>query len=451
MLVLALGTVGFLVLRPSSSPAFTFAGKKIANADDVLTAAQSSTSKLVTSRHGASNADTRCYFARATTPGQGVKKSDIDDHVYCGPVLFVDGDKAQTYLSFPISKTGTKGGAATLAAAATPTSPDPQSPPAGKTLARPDKIAPKATSNLALPTPPPAAAGVFSTTVDLSDQTIPAAPADAVIGSRTGGVSITNLGKISRYGHGDDARSAPAGQKLIAFKTAAGPDEDGLLRFPDGTIAVTVAGQSHSVPKNSSTVVVAVPELGLGGRPGRHRRRRDPADLVAHRHPAATNIAVARRRHHVGNSGGPKVITFTVSAGQDKVTRKARASLLGSDLRYWARVGDNRHASAPSTALLYVDLEYTYTEAIKKPFTAAASNGPYGFDTSLLKLHLPGGKVVPAGNYSTCADKLYILFPVPASFTSGTIVISGHEPPNKNGVTLGISGSATFAVRVAAG
>jgi hypothetical protein len=438
------------VLRPSSSPAFTFAGKKIANADAVLAAAQASTSKLVASRHGTSNADTRCYFARATTPGKGVKKSDIDDHVYCGPVLFVDGDRNQSYLSYPISNSSTKG-AATLTAATTPTSSDPQSAPTGKTLARPDKLAPKATSNLALPKPPPAAAGVYSTTTDLSGQTIPAAPADAVIGSRTGGVSLTNLGTIDRYGRGDDARSAPAGQKLIAFKTSAGPDEDGLLNFPDGSIAVTVGGQSHSVPKNSSTVIVAVPSSTSS------------ADLVVtdagvtqrlsllSGHPAPTNIAVTRRRHHLGNAGGPKAVTFTVSAGPDKVTRKARASLVGSDLRYWVRVGDNRHASAPSTALLYVDLQYSYTEAIKKPFTAASSYGPYGFDTSLLKLHLPGGKVVAAGNYSTSANKLYILFAVPASFTSGTVVISGHEPPNKNGVTLGISGSTSFAVRVAAG
>ncbi len=451
VLVLALATVGFLVLKPSSSPAFTFAGKKIANSEAVLTAAQSTTSKLVTSRHGASNGDTRCYFARATSPAKGTKKSDIDDHVYCGPVLFVDGDKAQTYLSYPISQAGTKDGAVTLTAATTPTSADPQSAPTGRTLARPDKLASKSTSNLAVPAPPPAAAGVFSTTADVSGQTIPAAPTTAVIGSRTGGVDITNLGAITRYGRGDDARSAPTGQKLIAFKTAAGPDEDGVLRFPDGAITVSVAGQSHSVPRTASTVVVAVPTSTTA------------ADLVVAdtgvtqrislltAKPAATNIAVDRRLHHVGNTGGPKGLTFTISAGPDKVTRTARASLLGSDLRYWVRAGDNRHASSPSTALLFVDLEYSYTEAIKAPFTAAASYGPYGFAPELLKLHLPDGRVVAAGNYSTDKDKLYILFPVPASFTSGTVVISGSEAPNKNGVTLGISGSTTFAVRVTAG
>ncbi len=451
VLVLALATVGFLVLKPSSSPAFTFAGKKIANSEAVLTAAQSTTSKLVTTRHGASNADTRCYFARATAPAKGTKKSDIDDHVYCGPVLFVDGDKAQTYLSYPISQAGTKDGAVTLTAATTPTSADPQSAPTGQTLARPDKLASKSTSNLAVPAPPPAAPGVFSTTADVSGQTIPAAPTTAVIGSRTGGVDITNLGPITRYGRGDDARSAPTGQKLIAFKTTAGPDEDGILRFPDGTITVSVAGQSHSVPRTTSTVVVAVPTSATA------------ADLVVTDAgvtqrlslltgtPAATNIAVDRRLHHVGNTGGPKGVTFTISAGADKVTRTAQASLQASDLRYWVRAGDNRHASSPTTALLFVDLEYSYTEAIKAPFTAAASYGPYGFAPELLKLRLPDGRVVAAGNYSTDKDKLYILFPVPASFTSGTVVISGSESPNKNGVTLGISGSYSFAVRVAAG
>ena len=38
--------------------------------------------KLVTSRHGASNSDTRCYFARPASPAKGAKKSDIDiEHV----------------------------------------------------------------------------------------------------------------------------------------------------------------------------------------------------------------------------------------------------------------------------------------------------------------------------------------------------------------------------------
>ena len=71
LLVAVLGTVGWLALRPTSSPAFTFAGKRIADADAVLTTAQKTTAELVTSRHGASNSDTRCYFAPADDTSQG--------------------------------------------------------------------------------------------------------------------------------------------------------------------------------------------------------------------------------------------------------------------------------------------------------------------------------------------------------------------------------------------
>jgi hypothetical protein len=115
------------------------------------------------------------------------------------------------------------------------------------------------------------------------------------------------------------------------------------------------------------------------------------------------------------------------------------------------RVGDNRHAASTGSALLYVNLEYTYTQPLKSPFTGSSSNGPYGFAPQLLSLRLPNGQVVAAHNYATEANKLYLLFAVPPSFTSGRIVMSGTEPPNKNGVALGLQGAPYFDVRIAAG
>ena len=144
-------------------------------------------------------------------------------------------------------------------------------------------------------------------------------------------------------------------------------------------------------------------------------------------------------------------MTFTLAAGGDKASRGAHATLNGTDLRYWARAGDQRHAASPSSALLWVDVTYTYTSGVPKPFTGPSARGPFGFAPQLLTLHLPNGSVVHARNYSTTTNGIYILFPVSASFTTATLVISGREPVNKNGVVRGVTGTTSFPISVPTG
>ena len=453
LLVAGLGTAGWLVLRPKSSPAFTFSGHRIANADAVLTAAQATTAKLVTSRHGASNSDTRCYFARPSKPASGTKKSDIDANAYCGPVLFVDGDKTQTYLSYPLSQGGTKSGATTLTASTTPRTPDPQAVPAGLTLARPDKVAPKSGVALAVPAPPPAPADFFTTAPDLAGQSIPAAPAAAVMGSRYGGVRLTHLGRLARYGHGDSARSAPTGQKLIAFQIAAAPsDSDSLAAFPDGTLTVGVAGHTHTVPRNTTPVLIAIPDSATTANLVLSDAGVTQTLSLLTGKPGAANLAVDRRTHHTVAGGAQQTIAFKESAPGASITRTAHVKLYASGLRYWVNLtaGDTRHASSPGTALLNVRLLYTFTGPPKSPFTSSGPLGPFAFDPKMLSLHLPDGRVIAARNYATNKDLVYIMFPVPASYTTGRVYVSGHAT-NVHNVTFSVPKPISFPVSVAKG
>ena len=55
---------------------------------------------LVKARRGANSDSTRCYFAVPKHPSGAAKKTDVDSHLRCGPVLFVDGDPNAQYLQY---------------------------------------------------------------------------------------------------------------------------------------------------------------------------------------------------------------------------------------------------------------------------------------------------------------------------------------------------------------
>ncbi|MDT4946003.1 MAG: hypothetical protein QOH14_2736, partial [Pseudonocardiales bacterium] len=120
--VVAAGLTAWLVWP--SEPTLTYHGRRIADPGAVLTAAESSVHALVTTRHGVDSAATRCYFTEQRKAGSGSKKTDVDALLRCGPVLFVDGDRAKTYLSIPLTSAPDSGSKVTLTPGVTPRSND---------------------------------------------------------------------------------------------------------------------------------------------------------------------------------------------------------------------------------------------------------------------------------------------------------------------------------------
>ena len=188
-------------------------------------------------RVAATGADTRCYFAVAKNPPKDTPKTDVGDTVYCGPALFVDGDSNKPYIPYGLSAGTASGDKVSLSVSSKGTEAGATAVPADRTLVRPDGAkAPSGAGGLSVPEPPPAAANVF-TAVEGVD--VPDAPAGATMGALDGGVTIEKLGEIKRFGTGSEARSAPSGQKLIAFALgeAAG---DGASDGP-GVLKLTVS------------------------------------------------------------------------------------------------------------------------------------------------------------------------------------------------------------------
>ncbi|MEO9140543.1 MAG: DUF2510 domain-containing protein, partial [Jatrophihabitans sp.] len=306
------GLVTFLAW-PDDPPAFTFDGLEVAAGATTLTKAETALDTAVQTRHGAKNDDTRCYFARPKTTGSGAKKSDVEDALRCGPVLFVDGEKSAAYLRVPLTHEQSNG-KVTLTPQSDLTSIQPTSL-GDVDLVRPDgKKAPDGIGNLEVPAPPPANKDLLTTTSLGSTSPPPSLTGATMVGKSTK-VTLASAGEIARYGSGDDARSAPAGQKLIAFQVSYGP---GDVSSSGGTRASLVidgstprdlpsaSGDTYvvaAIPSGASAVVSLVDggftqTLGLpDGKPGN------------------ANIAVLRRANKTGYVGQTKTVIFKISGG----------------------------------------------------------------------------------------------------------------------------------------
>ena len=422
-LVAGLLTGGWwLFLRGGAS--FTYQGHSISDPARVLTMAEANLKAVASERHGVTAADSRCYFAVPRTPATGATKTDIDSELRCGPVLFVDGDVTQSYLNFGLTNSATSG-TARLTPSAKPQADAPAALPTELKLKRPDGKTPPSGSGGLKPPPPPAATKDALVSADIGSQSVPAAPAGAVMGSLSGGVTLTNLGPVTRYGKGDAARSAPAGQKLIAFKTAGaqGNDGDSTDLSPKATVAVD-GGTGQPLPaKAAAYYVVAVPTTAKTVNLTLVDSGITQTISLLDGKAGAGNIAVLARKNRTVDSTATVAFTFTYSPevgfadGTGGTSQPATASFTHADLSYLQTDVDNgatATASSPSTAILFIALAYTATH----------DKGQYGFPAGLVTFTPTGGAAVAAKNIAG-AIKDYLVFEVPAGLTTGTITIGG--------------------------
>ncbi|MCL2781384.1 MAG: hypothetical protein FWD74_07855 [Actinomycetia bacterium] len=422
--------VGAYLASPAGpAPEFTFFGTAVQRPEEPLARAEAAAATLVRARHGVAGQPLRCYYAlpAAPQPSAGMKKTDVGEDLWCGPVLFVDGDPAAEYLRFALSGVWT-GATVTLRAAAGPVSPDPAALPPDTVFKRLDGAAPPAgAGGLRAPDPPPADTDLLTTATDLGGQPVPAAPADAVIGSINGGIRLTALGPITRFGAGDDARSAPPGERLIAFQLGAGYDANGdAASLLSSTTVAVGSGAGRALPACAADgcyYLVAVPtdapsaDLVLTD-----AGRRQTLSLLTGQ-PGRGNLAVLARAHRASSARKSFSVPVTLSepvvfpdgVSGDALTLSAK--LTGARLDWTPPGASWAKPSKPGNALLTLSL--TYTDAHDKPARG------YAFEPGLLTFTPAGGKPIKARNISHSAASIYDTFEVPASLTSGTLTIAG--------------------------
>jgi hypothetical protein len=428
----------FLFLRKSDAAPLTYRGAKIKNAGDVLDQAQTNVAAIVARRHGAKSSQARCYFAVPKHQASGAKATDVDDNLRCGPVLFVDGDPAKPYLSFPLTPTQS-GGTVTFTVATTPQSPDPDASPSELKLRRPDgKGAPSGAGGLAAPNPPVAANDVLLAT-DLGGIKAPPQVDGARMISLHTGMRLVSAGIVPRYGHGDDARSAPPGRELMAFQTSdvAGESDS---RATSGSLTVRVPGAPpRTVPAAGSSTAYVVLAMPTGATA--ELELTDAGYIQTLSLPNGTagphNLVVLNRTHRTVSAARSVAVPVTISNGVNSanLTFRAKSGLAGLD--FWAPGHENSRPTKTTDALLSMRLTYTDPQDPGKEF---------GFDPELVTLKLPDGRTVSARNIAS-PGKIFNVFQVPATFTTGTIVVGGSE--RTEGLTLKVNQPASFAISFA--
>jgi hypothetical protein len=431
----ALGIGGYVILKPDA-PKFTYQGKAIAHPEQVVANAEKSVGDLVTKRHGAKDADTRCYFAIPEQPAAGAKKTDVNDTLACGPVLFVDGNTSKPYLAFPLSVAGTAKGKVNLNVAAPPKAADPATLPTGTKFVRPDqKAVVSGAGSLTVPAPPPAEMDVLAA-MPLAAGVVPAAPGGAAAATPSNGVKITALGAIKRYGAGDSARSAPTGQQLIAFKVQDQPGLDDSYGSGDLTIRID-GGAGKAVPDTTEYVVFSAPtaakrvDLNLteGG-------TTQSISLLTGK-PAATNIALGTRTNRADDSRASHHVSIHLAKGGVTADAGATIGYAGAKLEYTAP--NKTYPSNHASALLFVDVTITHD----------GETTDYGLNPGLVTMTIPGSHQLHAVNKASAADHVYLMIQVPATFTRGTLHIGGSVV--EDGITETFRSTATFTVSIKAG
>lgn len=438
VVVLLLAAAAAVVIPKLSHP-LTYHGRRITDASQVLADTQRNVRAMVRRRHGTDSGRTRCYFLQPAQQPAGAEKTDVLSSIVCGPVLFVGGHIGQEYLRFDLRSRSTSGGTVTLAAASTPVSNQPGSLPAGYVLQRPDGLhPPTGNGGLSVPPPPPAPANELIST-SLGSQNLPAAPSDAIIGSLHGGLRLANLGVISRYGHFDTARRAPAGQKLIAFGVTAYIDNAGSLKSLLGSTAVSVDGKKGrklpaatfpdyvvAVPKAATSVNLVVTDAGytqtislLTGQPGPH------------------NLAVLARADRFDPLNQVKNMTLKYSPavagpkGKPETSQVVSVTVGYVALGFWAGP-DQRPAPSPSMAWMLPDYSVTNPKQPGHTFSLPAT---------VMTFTPAGGSPVTATDLVSTADTSLNAFVVPALLTSGTLTISGafSIPSNKGKRSIAVT------------
>ena len=439
VLVVAAAAVGAFLVLGSSSEKFTFNGAKILEPAKVLSDAESTLRATVASRHGATANDTRCYFAKPSTPATGKPKTDVDPGLRCGPVLYVDGNAAKVWADFPLATLNPGDSGVTLTTGAAPVPNDPISLDAGLKLSRPDGKKPPKSTTLAVPQPPLADKKALIVS-DLGPVTAPKQLDHARIGSLNVGLRLISAGIVPRYGAGDNARTAPPGEELIAFQIDSERGENGGDKGFSDFLKLKDSWGSRLVPTAPSDEYVIVAEP-VGAKPelvvtdaGQTQTLSLPAGAAG-----ADNLTVLSRNHRFTTTTQNVNVTLRAAGPGGSDSQTFHATAFGASLVYWPPLHDKDHPAHPGDAFLIMPLTYV---------DPSAPSTPFGFDSQLLSVRLPDGRTVQGQNIATDANHVLTVFEVPGTFTKGTVVIGGSEVVD--GVTISVATPVNIAVSITA-
>jgi hypothetical protein len=420
---------GWQVVKSPATRVLTSYGERISNADPLLARAERAMRAEVRDRHGAKAADARCYYATdpaagSSPPATGTSDQPpvaVGDRLYCGPVLFVDGDPTRQYLTFDLLASPSGPNSMRLALDGSTGESDEADPRPASQLIRPDGKQP-GSDRLVAPRPPAAVGDVLTTASTLRTPITPA-PADAQMVGQLSGVRLVEYGFVDSYGWGDRARTAPAGFRLLAFATNG---LSGELADQQPDLSVRVDGRERGpLTATSDYLITAVPA---------HARS---VDLVLTDSGMKQSISLLTGQPDQAN---PAVTVRTHLSQQLAVTRPIRVrlktaagtgqldgtlTLRALSLTYWA--ADGSQCGGRDRAWLHI------AATVKLD----GDRQPYGAEAGLLSVQLPGSGKLPARNAAIDpSQQVDDVIDVPASATTGQVSYAGTLQTSKGTITV---------------
>ena len=426
----------FFLLRGDD---FSYAGRTVAEPQQVIDDAEATFGSYVEGRGGTTSDDSGCWFRHLDAD-----TSDVQDDLVCGPVLFVDGDPAATYLLFPLTPSAGDGDV-TFEVAAEPADPEPQELTDRELMARPDGGTPPAgAGDLEVPQPPPAEAGYTAEgPFDDVDLTAPEGP--ATLSGASARVTITGLAEADRIGTGDDARSPADGEvfRVVEYVVDRGEgyasDAPTLSYVVDGGETIPV-DSAEVIPGATVAALVSAPEdadVALVVVDGENTQSLSLVDGS----PGPDNLQVTTRVNRTADAIAAQQIPGVISApGRVTTPFTFTVTIQSASLSWFAGTNVTARPSGPDRAWLVID-----TDLVADTFSAGEGPSPY------FTLTLPDGTVVAAQDIVDDPALVGTAFEVPADFTAGTITFGGVFTYPDTATVDFRPGTLSFPVTVPAG
>lgn len=425
------GVLGWQLL--SKPPRLTYSGKPVVNAAAAIKQAEAhlfaDTAHAVVNRSG-----DKCYFA---VPEAGPKASrwNVDKGIYCGSLALLDSDAGANLVHYNLD-TDPSAARITLNVGHLDEL-QTVSLPSGYRLVRPGSSRRlRSLPSVAVPTAPAGPADAL-VSVDKIGRAKPlgnASSETSVMYGIKGGVKLDSLQTAGYYGSDDAARSAAAGQRLIAFRLEFDGASSASMADLDLTVNVDSAAP-RPLPAASETIpykVISVPTSAKS------------VDLVLKSDdttqsislltgaPGPDNIKVLTRYNVFAHLSITRDVPISLSGGGRSASSSMHIKISGAELDYFIKLnnGSYVHPKDPGTAYLFVDTQ----------FTVAALPGEtyYDLNSPLIELRDSSGHILRTSNVSTDGGELDV-FTVPAGFTSGTLIYGAGSASYSDGasITLG--------------
>jgi hypothetical protein len=436
------------LVKPKSPLTVTVGGARVDGLAATLDTADRQFASFAHDNWGAVSTRSHCFLQRVG----GTLATDVSTMLRCGPALFFGASPSATYVSYAMTAATQPHGHVTLAVGPEPVSADPAAPPDTSTLERPDHKRASATADGVVPLLPPATTAAFLEPVpDAEMAGLPRMAQGLRIIGRDVAVTESASGVVSGLGRGPNERRAPDGSKLFAFQLDVGAGEVTSAHAPavldvgmsiDGAAASPLRLSGHPNP-NGEYFVAAVPtaasaiELVL-----KDAGATQTMSLITGG-PASGYHILSRRNNLFAVVNASGTATASVDAKGHVFSTPLDISTTSAWLEFYSSY-DAAHASGPNRALLTVGLCYRGTAFVDST-TCRAFRGTDLTITADGGAPIKGFNAAPAGaNY---ADPV---FDVPATFTGGTITVTGSEA-STDGWSMTITRPWSFVVSIPPG